>query len=115
MSSDLGDRAHQVLRSIPTTRSATITAESYIKSFGADYAPTPIVEETTSGCGTTNGTCRPDDHGARHLLVVPDAVVELEEFTDVIGRNFHQPNKGWASTTPGGAYVAGDDPAGEVL
>jgi len=42
-------------------------------------------------------------------------VVELEEFTDVIGRNFHQPEQGWASTQPGGAYVAGDDPAAKYL
>ena len=36
----------------------------------------------------------PHDHGARHYSFDPDAKVELEEFTDVIGRNFRQPEQG---------------------
>jgi len=28
----------------------------------------------------------------------PNVQVRLEEFTDMVGRNFRQPKKGWAST-----------------
>ncbi len=45
----------------------------------------------------------------------PNVKVELEEFTDVIGRNFRQPQgRPRLRQQPGRAYVARDDPAGEI-
>ena len=45
----------------------------------------------------------------------PNAKVELEEFTDVIGRNFRQPEQGLGfDNSPVVSHVASDDPAREV-
>ena len=90
--------------------------QSYIKAFGADYRPDAYVEEDYQ---------RMRDHkwymSGRMITVHdiysfdPDVHVELEEFTDVIGREFRQPEQGpGVRQQPGGAYVASADPAGEV-
>ena len=84
-----------------TSRSVTPIPKSYIKNFGADYRPDPYIEEEYK---------RARDHKwymtARMITVhdiysfEPDVVVELEEFTDIIGRNFKQPKEGlgWDSS-----------------
>jgi len=69
--------------------------QSYINSFGADYRPDPYVEEDYK---------RMRDHkwymSGRQITVHdiysfdPNVHVELEEFTDIIGRNFRQPEEG---------------------
>jgi len=40
------------------------------------------------------------DHRSRYLFVRPERDVELEEFTDIVGRNFKQPKEGlgWDSS-----------------
>ena len=96
-------------RSAPTRRCASIPdesvgysyPESYIKNFGADYRPDSYIEEEYK---------RARDHKwymtARMITVHdiysfdPDVVVELEEFTDIIGRNSKQPKEGlgWDSS-----------------
>src|SRR6202048_42995 len=88
-------RAHQVLRFFPDESVGYEYPQSYVKSFGADYRPDPYVEEDYK---------RMRDHkwymSGRMITVHdiysfdPNAVVELEEFTDVMGRNFHQPEQG---------------------
>jgi len=88
-------RAHQVLRFYPDESVGYDYPQSYIKSFGADYRPDPYVEEDYK---------RMRNHkwymSGRMITVHdiysfdPDAKVELEEFTDVIGRNFRQPEQG---------------------
>ena len=109
-------RAHQVLRFYPDESVGYEYPQSYIKTFGADYRPDPYVEEDYQ---------RMRNHkwymSGRMITVHdiysfdPDVMVELEEFTDVIGRNFRQPEQGLGlRQQPGRAYVAGDDPAGEV-
>ena len=88
-------RAHQVLRFYPDESVGYDYPQSYIKSFGADYCPDLYVEEDYK---------RMRNHkwymSGRMITVHdiysfdPNAVVELEEFTDVIGRNFRQPDQG---------------------
>src|SRR5580692_92234 len=94
-------RAHQALRFYPDESVGYAYPQSYIKNFGADYRPDPYIEEEYR---------RARDHKwymtARMITVHdiysfdPDVVVELEEFTDVIGRNFKRPKEGlgWDSS-----------------
>ena len=88
-------RAHQVLRFYPDESVGYEYPQSYIKTFGADYRPDAYVEEDYK---------RMRNHkwymSGRMITVHdiysfdPDAVVALEEFTDVIGRAFRQPEQG---------------------
>jgi len=94
-------RAHQALRFYPDESVGYAYPDSYIKNFGADYRPDPYIEEEYR---------RARDHKwymtARMITVHdiysfdPEVVVELEEFTDIIGRNFRQPREGlgWDSS-----------------
>jgi hypothetical protein len=94
-------RAHQALRFYPDESVGYAYPESYVKNFGADYRPDLYIEEEYK---------RARDHKwymtARMITVHdiysfdPDVVVELDEFTDVIGRNFRQPKEGlgWDSS-----------------
>jgi hypothetical protein len=88
-------RAHQALRFYPDESVGYSYPESYVRNFGADYTPDPYIEEEYK---------RARNHKyymtARMITVHdiysfdPDVVVGLEEFTDVIGRNFNQPKEG---------------------
>ena len=88
-------RAHQVLRFYPDEAVGYEYPASYVKTFGADYRPDDYVEADYK---------RMRDHkwymSGRMITVHdiysfdPNVHVELEEFTDVIGRNFHQPKEG---------------------
>jgi hypothetical protein len=88
-------RAHQALRFYPDEAVGYSYPESYVKNFGADYRPDPYIEA--------------EYHRSRNhkwymtgrMITVhdiysfdPDVVVDLEVFTDVIGRNFKQPEEG---------------------
>ena len=109
-------RAHQVLRFYPDESVGYEYPQSYITSFGQEYRPDPYIEEDYK---------RMRNHkwymSGRQITVHdiysfdPNVHVELEEFTDIIGRNFRQPEAGARlRQQPGRAYVAGDDPPGEV-
>ena len=88
-------RAHQVLRFYADESVGYEYPQSYITLFGADYRPDPYVEEDYK---------RMRDHkwymSGRMITVHdiysfdPNVHVELEEFTDIIGRNFRQPEQG---------------------
>ena len=88
-------RAHQVLRFYPDESVGYEYPQSYITSFGQEYRPDPYVEEDYK---------RMRDHkwymSGRQITVHdiysfdPNVHVELEEFTDIIGRNFRQPEQG---------------------
>jgi hypothetical protein len=94
-------RAHQVLRFYPDESVGYAYPEAYVRNFGPDYRPEPYVEAEYR---------RLKDHKwymtARMITVHdiysfdPTVHVELEEFTDVIGRNFRQPEEGlgWDSS-----------------
>ena len=88
-------RYHQALRFFPDESVGYGYPESYIKLFGPDYRPDGYIE-------------RDYRHARDHkwymtarLLTVndlyafdPDVRVQLEEFTDIVGRNFRQPKEG---------------------
>ena len=88
-------RLHQALRFFPDPSVGYGYPEAYIKYFGADYKPEPyIVAEyerarnhkwyMTSRLITVNDVYSFD----------PNAKVDLDDFVDIIGRNFRQPKEG---------------------
>ena len=90
-----GIRYHQALRFFPDESVGYRYPELYLKLFGADYVPEPHIQEAhryarnhkwymTSRLITVNDLYSFD----------PSVRVELEEFTDVVGRHFRQPKEG---------------------
>ena len=88
-------RAHQALRFFPDESVGYGYPEMYVRMFGEDYRPEPyIVEEykrarrhkwyMTARLITLNDIYSFD----------PKAVVHWDDFIDIIGRNFHQPEEG---------------------
>lgn len=88
-------RYHQALRFFPDESVGYRYPDTYIRLFGADYTPEPYIQEAyryarnhrwymTSRLITVNDLYAFD----------PNVQVSLEEFTDVVGRNFRQPTEG---------------------
>jgi len=88
-------RAHQALRFYPDESVGYEYPEVYLRLFGNDYAPDPYIEAEyerarahkwymTGRLITLNDLYSFD----------PDVVVNIEDFTDIIGRNFRQPEEG---------------------
>jgi hypothetical protein len=88
-------RAHQVLRFYPDPAVGYEYPENYTAWFGKDYRPDDYIEEDykrmrshkwyMSGRQITMNDIYSFD---------PNLHVELDEFTDIIGRNFRQPSQG---------------------
>jgi hypothetical protein len=88
-------RAHQVLRFFPDPAAGYQYPDQYIKLFGPDFRPEPYVAAAYR---------RARDHKwymTGRLITVndiyafdPNVVVNLDDFTDVIGRHFRQPEEG---------------------
>ena len=88
-------RMHQALRFFPDESVGYAYPEMYVKYFGPDYRVEPYIEEEYK---------RARQHkwymSARMICVNdlyafdPSVTVELEEFTDIIGRHFRQPKEG---------------------
>ena len=88
-------RAHQVLRFYPDEAVGYEYPKAYIMLFGEDYRPDPYIDEDYQ---------RMRNHKwymSGRLITMndiysfdPDVHVELEEFVDIIGRNFRQPEQG---------------------
>lgn len=88
-------RAHQALRFYPDSSVGYDYPEAYTQYFGADYKPDAYIEAEYQ-----RALKHPWYMTARMITVFdiysfdPKAVVELEEFTDIIGRHFKQPDEG---------------------
>ena len=88
-------RAHQALRFYPDEAAGYAYPDNYKAYFGEDYKPEPYIEEEYKRArahkwyGTARMICVHDLYSFD-----PDVHVELEEFTDIIGRNFRQPEEG---------------------
>jgi hypothetical protein len=88
-------RMHQALRFYPDESVGYAYPEQYIRMLGADYKPDPYIEEEYK---------RAKGHkwymSARMICVNdlysfdPNVTVTLEQFEDIIGRNFRQPKEG---------------------
>ena len=88
-------RAHQVLRFYPDESVGYTYPDSYVAWFGKDYRPDPYVEEEYKRLRSHKW------YMSGRMITVhdiysfdPNLRVELEEFTDVIGRHFRQPAEG---------------------
>jgi len=88
-------RAHQALRFYPDESVGYEYPEAYLRLFGADYVPDPFVDRAyqesrkhkwymTARLVTLNDL----------YAFEPGVVVQIEEFEDIIGRNFKQPTEG---------------------
>jgi len=88
-------RMHQALRFFPDESMGYAYPDMYRKYFGDDYQPEPyIVEEykrarDSKYYGTSRLICVNDVYAFD-----PNAKVNLDQFEDIIGRNFRQPKEG---------------------
>ncbi len=88
-------RAHQALKFFPDASVGYEYPKSYIQMFGADYKPESYVV-------TAHEQARKHKWYMTARLITlndlyafdPKAEVHLEQFTDIIGRNFKQPKEG---------------------
>jgi predicted HD phosphohydrolase len=88
-------RYHQVLRFYPDESVGYKYPDSYIRLFGADFKPEPYLEHAYRDARQHKY------YMSARLLTVndlyafdPNVHVELEEFTDIVGRHFRQPEEG---------------------
>jgi hypothetical protein len=88
-------RYHQALRFFPDAAAGYDYPQSYIDIFGADYVPEPYIRADYDYARSHKW------YGMARMITVndvyafdPDAVVKLEDFTDIIGRHFRQPREG---------------------
>jgi hypothetical protein len=88
-------RAHQALRFFADEPAGYKYPDQYVRMFGADYKPEPYIQEAYK---------KAREHKwygyARQITVNdiysfdPNAVVNMEDFIDIVGRNFRQPEDG---------------------
>ena len=88
-------RHHQALRFFPDESVGYSYPELYKKLFGADYSPEPYIHEAYRYARNHKW------YMSSRLITVndlyafePGVKVELDEFTDVVGRHFRQPKEG---------------------
>src|SRR5580704_13361342 len=88
-------RIHQALRFFPDESVGYKYPDMYLKYFGPDYKPEPYIEEEY------NRARKHKHHMTARLICVndiyscdPNAVVSVDDFVDIIGRNFRQPKEG---------------------
>ncbi len=88
-------RHHQALRFFPDSSVGYEYPEMYVRLFGEGYRPAPYIQEAYDRARAHKWYM-----SARMICVNdlyafdPNAVVTLDEFEDVIGRNFRQPEEG---------------------
>jgi hypothetical protein len=88
-------RMHQALRFFPDEAAGYKYPEMYIKLFGEDYTPEPYIVAEYERARKHKW------YMSARLITVndiysfdPDAKVNLDDFVDIIGRNFRQPKEG---------------------
>jgi hypothetical protein len=94
-------RAHQALRFYPDESVGYTYPEQYVKFFGPDYRPEPHIAAAAEAARNHKWYMT-----SRMITMYdvysfdPNAVVRLEEFEDLIGRHFRQPEEGlgWDNT-----------------
>ena len=88
-------RMHQALRFFPDESYDYGYPDMYTKYFGKDYVPEPYIQEEYKRArdskyyGTSRLICVNDIYAFD-----PNAKVDLDQFEDIIGRNFKQPKEG---------------------
>jgi len=88
-------RYHQVLRFYPDESVGYRYPDSYVRLFGPDFRPEPYLDRAHERARAHKW------YMSARLVTVndlyafdPTVQVELEEFTDVVGRHFRQPEEG---------------------
>jgi hypothetical protein len=88
-------RAHQALRFYPDEAAGYAYPANYLQYFGADYKPEPYIEAAYKRAR------RHKWYMSARMITVhdiysfdPNVTVALDEFVDIIGRNFRQPKEG---------------------
>jgi hypothetical protein len=109
-------RMHQALRFFPDPSVGYEYPQMYVKFFGADYKPEPYIVAEYE---------RARNHkwymSARLITLNdiysfdPDAKVDLNDFVDIIGRNFKQPKEGLGFDNSASAHVAHADVADAIF
>jgi hypothetical protein len=88
-------RHHQVLRFFADESVGYTYPESYIRLFGPDYTPEPYIQEAYQYARNHKWYMSSRLITVNDLYSFDPAVhVELEEFTDIVGRHFKQPKEG---------------------
>jgi hypothetical protein len=88
-------RTHQALRFFPDESVGYKYPDMYIKYFGADYEPEPYIKAEYERARnhkwymTSRLICVNDIYSFD-----PNAKVDLDDFVDIVGRNFKQPKEG---------------------
>jgi hypothetical protein len=88
-------RYHQALRFFADESVGYAYPKSYIDLFGADYVPDPYIQRDYQYAKSHKWYMSARQICVNDLYAFDANVkVELEEFTDVVGRNFKQPKEG---------------------
>ena len=86
---------HQALRFFADESVGYEYPDAYIQYFGADYKPEPYLEKEHKDAKNHKWYMSARKITINDLYSFEEGVdVELEEFTDIIGRNFKQPKEG---------------------
>ena len=86
---------HQALRFFPDESMGYEYPDAYIRYFGADYRPEPYIVQEHAKAKNHKWYMTSRLITINDLYSFEDGVeVEVEEFTDIIGRNFKQPKEG---------------------
>ncbi|MFM1816990.1 MAG: hypothetical protein RLZ98_3685 [Pseudomonadota bacterium] len=88
-------RYHQALRFYPDESVGYEYPEMYVRAFGADYKPQPYIQRDYEFARAHKWYMSARLVTANDLYAFdPNVVVDIDEFTDIIGRNFKQPEEG---------------------
>lgn len=99
-------RVHQALRFFPDESVAYAYPDAYRRMFGDDYEPEPYIKAEYEAAKNHKWYM-----SARMICVNdlysfdPDVHVELEQFEDIIGRNFKQPKEGLGNDNSPSAHM----------
>src|SRR4030095_8214512 len=99
-------RYHQALRFYPDESVGYQYPELYKTLFGEDYQPEPHIARAYQDARTNKWYMTPRLITVNDLYSFdPNVTVQLEEFTDVIGRNFKQPKEGLGFDASPSAHI----------
>ncbi len=88
-------RYHQCLRFFPDPQNGYEYPDLYVRAFGKDYEPPKYIHEAY------DYACKHKWYMSARLVTMndlyafdPNTVIDVDDFTDIIGRNFKQPEEG---------------------
>jgi hypothetical protein len=86
---------HQALRFFPDKEAGYEYPVRYIEYFGEDYVPEPYLKEEHDRAKNHKWYMSSREITINDIYAFdPDLQVDVEDFTDIIGRNFKQPKEG---------------------